>query len=153
MTTTPNPIPIPRDLKPGDVIVDANNERHTCRRVNGDSCYSINGSLWTAIDDNVSFGRWFRTNGRPYGQRAFVIRIERIASKARKAKVDKQSAADRLIDIAHRCVNHVNPKAYAGELAKTKPMADCYLNTLLRRAVKAAKRERAIARRLNGGGK
>lgn len=123
---TPTPIPIPRDLKPGDVIVDANNERHTCRRVDGDSCYnSINGSLWTAIDDNVSFGRWFRTNGRPYGQRAFAVRIERIASKARKAMSDKDIRW--LLRLA------------------------CAMNT--QGAKSECKRLRAIARRLDGGGK
>lgn len=145
---------IPRDLKPNDRLWYSKTEYAVVAKGAATSrvYQAADGDAKPAGIIALAGGKQMRysieSGVELLGDTPPIIRIERIASAPKKVKA---SAADRLIDIAHRCVRHVNPKAYAGELAKTKPMADCYLNTLLRRAVNAAKRERAIARRLDGG--
>lgn len=132
--TTPRPIPIPRDLKKGDIIVDNRGIRHVCGGVQS-SIELYNGRqnghlfLWTQSPD-IDLKNWLcegPMNGRTTHKEdgIFAVRIERIASKARKAKVDKDAAW--LLRLA------------------------CAMNTQGARS--ECKRLRAIARRLGGGGK
>lgn len=136
---------IPRDLKPDDRLWYSETEYAT---VTTDAGRWATGYIDTRRSDGQLLIYRLRDGVEEGGDSPPIIRIERIASAPAKVKRAKVSAADRLIAIAQRCIPHVNPKMFAGELAKTKPMADCHLNTLLRRAVNAAKRERAITRRL-----
>lgn len=142
--TTPRPIPIPRDLKKGDIIVDNRGIRHVCGGVQS-SIELYNGRqnghlfLWTQSPD-IDLKNWLcegPMNGRTTHKEdgIFAVRIERIASKARKAKVDKD---------AEWLIGQTVPQADQKRRFTFSPEAT---------AGQWNRRLRAIARRLNGGGK
>lgn len=119
MTTT-RPIPIPRDLKPGTKLICSDGVTRVFM-------------IWddrpnTNLPVGTEDGHWFTRKGVSCLGDRVVIRIERIASKARKAKVDKDAKW-----LLHGMnVNwHPTSKEYR----------------------RIYNRIRAIARRLNGGGK
>lgn len=133
MTTTPNPIPIPRDLKPGDILITRGGDRREFVRYD-------NSGHPQEIESDMSGPppRAWRRDGTTSNDPDWdIIRIERIASKARKAKVDIGSGAE--------CIKLI--KRIARECAHRKAHEARKLPNHLWLEI------RAIARRLNGGGK
>lgn len=146
------PCPIPRDLKTGDRLWYSKTEYAIVTSSGYGAWIDRRPSIHCELPQHGRCMRYYLTSGKEVcNDTSPIISIERIASASAKPKKAKPSAVDRLIEAARRCVPFVNPKAFAGELAKTRPMKECYLNDMLRRAVNAARRERAVARRLGGG--
>lgn len=87
---------IPRDLKPGDAIVDDSGTRcvvvqypHLSGHAGGSPYYS-DGAIFTKRSEHDHC--YFNPDGRAHGSSLFAIRIERIASKPKRAKVDRDAA-------------------------------------------------------------
>lgn len=79
---------IPRDLKPGDAVIDHYGGRHITQPLRHGSPYDTDGDIWTSETPDSTIGLYFRPSGIAYnGVRAH--RIERIAS----AKPNRRLAA------------------------------------------------------------
>lgn len=129
------PIQIPRDLKPGDVIVDNHGTRHTVKYVSGLSGHKTGSPYYTdgAVlvyrnEESEGIYDYFNPDGGAHCGDFHAIRIERIASKA---KVTKDAAW-----LLSLCASRPRPGS---------PVV------LTVSQVTFARRIRAIARRLNGG--
>jgi hypothetical protein len=122
---------IPRDLKPDDIIVD----NHGVRRAF--ISYLLDGGALTES------GAAFRPNGeRFFRHRGHAVRIERIGSKAKRKKVDKDIAYCIKVLDAAKPTHLWEDGTYDHNGGHSRMLSKAAVDLL-------TKRLRAIARRLN----
>ena len=91
MSKPTNPMPIPRDLKPGDILIDTRGRRHSVGTVAFPLGYWPDGDISTIREEN-RYGTIFCPDGTPYypddHDSTPIVRIERITSAPNKATVE-----------------------------------------------------------------